>query len=70
MICIPIPAEVESRADAMEAVTIRGGVHSMAEVLRELLPHYGIDPPKECFPIAGVSFCRVRPEESDELVIA
>lgn len=70
MICIPVAAEAESGADAMEAVAIRGGVHSMAEVLRELLPHYGIHPPKDRFPIDGVSFCRVRPEESDEMAIA
>lgn len=52
----------------MEAAAIRGGVHSMAEVLLELLPHYGIDPPKERFPIAVVSFCRVRCQESGEMV--
>lgn len=66
MICIP--AKAERRADAMEAAAIRGGVHSMAEVLLELLPHYGIDPPKERFPIAVVSFCRARCQESGEMV--
>lgn len=66
MICIP--DEADRRADAMEEEAIRGGVHSMAEVLRELLPHYGIDPPKERFPIAVVAFSRVGPQESDEMV--
>lgn len=68
MICIPM--EAKSGADATEAAAIRGGVHSMAEVLRELLPHYGIDPPKERIPVDVVSVRRCQYRESGEMVTA